>query len=294
MKPVLLALVLASVSVACPAAQTPPPSATVNGTAKGIVSGELPVFKTEGEAVDHFQKALEASKANSMKAIYSAFGINIEVGERDEGFTKMAPMMRMFAAQSGGLVKVDKCVGPKLGDTLLRAGYILLYEHGAGFVDASFIHAKEGWRVLNLHLNFNSDTDEMLKAVPGEYYLGGQTSAPVAAAAAPAGGKAPAPPAATPAKPGADPLPDWSAFSLVEPDENGGCTETIYVVNEHGAPATFEGNLRVGPGETVRFVHLIADDYRSHLTHSFQVPGRGPIPVRSVVVKGMAPYPEGD
>ena len=287
MKRLLLALVLASSRVACPAAQTPPQSATVNGSAKGDLSGELEAFKTEGEAVEHFQKALEASKANSMNAIYSAFGITLDASERNEEFTKMAPMMRLFTTQSGSLVKVDRCLGPKLGDSILRAGYILLYEHGFGFVDAALFHTKEGWRVLNLHLNFNSDTDEMIKAIPAEYYLGGQTPAVAAAA-----GKTPAP---TPTlKPASEPLPDWSAFSLVEPDENGGCTETVYLVNEHGAPTKFDGNLVVNPGETVRFVHIVADDYKKHLTHSFPIPGHAPVPVKSVVVKGMSPYPEGN
>ncbi len=145
------------------------------------------------------------------------------------------------------------------------------------------IHTEKGWQVFNVKLDFNNDTAEIVKAVPAEYYLGSQT---------PAAGKAPGP-AATPAKP-ADPLSDWSAFSLVEPDENGGCTETIYLVNERAAPTTFDGNLLVNPGETVRFVHIVADDYRKHLTRSFPVPGRGPVPVKSVVVKGMAPYLEGN
>ena len=153
-------------------------------------------------------------------------------------------------------------------------------------MDAALFHTKEGWRVLNLHLNFNPDTDEMIKAIPAEYYLGGQTPA-VAADKAPA-------PAPTPAKTTANPLPDWSAFSLVEPDDNGGCTETIYVVNERGVPATFEGNLVVNPGETVRFVHIVTDDYQKHLTRSFAVPGYGNVPVKNIVVKGMAPYPDGN
>ena len=152
MKPFLLALVLASFSVAGRGAQTEPPNTTVSGSAKGTFNGEPETFKTETEAIEHFQKALEQSKGGSMRAIYSAFGIVVDANEHDESFAKMAPMMRMFAAQSGALSKVDRCLGPKLGDTIQRAGYLLLYEHGFGFVDASLFHTEKGWRVLNLKL----------------------------------------------------------------------------------------------------------------------------------------------
>ncbi len=114
MKPLLLALVPAS----CAAAQTPPPNATVSGSVTGTFKGEPEVLKPEGEAISHFLKALEDFKGISMKAIYSAFGILMESGERNESFAKMAPMMKLFAEHSGSLVKVDKCLGPKLGDTI--------------------------------------------------------------------------------------------------------------------------------------------------------------------------------
>lgn len=280
MKTILLALVLASFSLVCPGAQTEPPNTALSGTAKGTANGEPEVFKTEGEAMDHYQKTLENSKGSSMKAIYSAFGIAPDAGSTDESFTKMAPMMKMFAAHAGTLVKVDGCLGPKLGNTLQRAGYILLYERGFGFVDTSLIHTEKGWRLLNLKLDFNNETSEILKTIPAEYYLTGQ--APAA--------KAPAnPPAST--KP-ANPLPEWSAFSLVEPNETGGCTETVYLVNERAAPTTFDGNIIVGPGEAVRFVRIIAEEYMKNLTHSFKVTGQGAVPVKPVVLKGMAPFPD--
>ena len=283
MKRTLLALVLASCGVVCQGAQTEPPNATVSGTAKGTFNGEPQMFPTEAEAVEHYQKALEDSKGGSLRAIYAAFGLTADTKEPDESAAKMVAMMRLFAAHSGALSKVDRCLGPKLGDTIQRAGYLLLYEHGFGFVDTSLLHTEKGWRMLNLKLDFNNDTEEITKAIPGEYYLGGQTPA--------AAGKTPAP---TPAKT-ANPLLDWSAFSLVEPDENGGCTETIYLVNERAAPTTFDGNLVVNPGESVRFVHIIAEDYLKNLTRSFKVPGQGAaVPVKPVVLKGMAPYPDGN
>ena len=281
MKTLLLALVLVSFSLACPGAQTEPPTTSLSGTAKGTAKGEPEVFKTEGEAMERYQKALENSKGSSMKAIYSAFGIFPDAREVDESFAKMAPMMKMFAAHAGTLVKVDACLGPKLGNTLVRTGYILLYEHGYGFVDTSLIHTEKGWRLLNLKLDFNNETGEILKTIPAEYYLTGQTSAPASK-----------PTVTAPPKP-ANPLPDWSAFSLVEPNENGGCTETIYLVNERAAQATFDGNILVNPGEAVRFVHIVADEYMKNLTRSFKVAGQSPVPVKPVVVKGMAPFPEG-
>ncbi len=286
MKRLLLALVLASSSLACPGAQTGPPNTVLSGTAKGTFGGEPETFKTEGEAVEHYRKALEDSKGVSMKAIYGAFGIVGDTDKPDESFTKMAPMMRMFAAHAGAMVKVDRCMGPKLGDTVQRAGYILLYEQGFGFVDTSLIHTDKGWRLLNVKLDFNNDTGELLKTIPGEYYLSGQQSAsapPIPAA------KPPPTPKATPAAP----LPDWSAFSLVEPDENGGCTETIYLVNERAVPTTFDGNIIVNPGESVRFVHIVAEEWTKNLTRSFKVAGQGSVPVRPVVLKGMAPFPDG-
>ena len=271
MKPILFALVLASFSLACPGAQTEPPNTSLSGTAKGTVNGEPELFKTEGEAMEHYQKALEKSKGSSMRAIYSAFGIVPDAREIDESFAKMAPVMKMFAAHAGTLVKVDGCLGPKLGDTLQRTGYILLYERGFGFVDTSLIHTEKGWRLLNLKLDFNNETGEILKTIPAEYYLTGQTPAAKAPASAPA----------TP-KP-ANPLPDWSAFSLVEP---------VYLVNERAAPTTFDGNILVGPGEAVRFVRIVAGEYMKNLTRSFKVAGHGAVPVKPVVLKGMAPFPD--
>ncbi len=285
MKRLLLALALASFSPACPGAQTEPPNTVLSGTAKGTFTGEPETFKTEGEAVEHYRKALEESKGASMKAIYAAFGIVGDSNVPDESFTRMAPMMRTFAAHAGALVKVDRCVGPRLGDTVQRAGYILLYERGFGFVDTSLIHTDKGWRLLNLKLDFNNETAELLKAIPGEYYLFGQQNPavpPIPAA------KLPPPPTPTPAAP----LPDWSAFSLVEPDENGGCTETIYLVNERAVPTTFDGNILVNPGESVRFVHIVAGEWTKNLTRSFKVAGQGSVPVRPVVLKGMAPFPD--
>ena len=64
-------------------------------------------------------------------------------------------------------------------------------------------------------------------------------------------------------------------------------------MNERAVPATFDGNLVVNPGESIRFVHIVAEDYLKNLTRSFKVPGQAvTIPVKPLVLKGMAPYPE--
>lgn len=133
-------------------------------------TGEIPPtskFETVTAAVDHYRERLSKTKTVSFQELYEAFG----VPKSDQaGLAERDASSKDLIGQAGNLVKVDVCLAPKLGDTIQRVGYILVYEHNIAFADTWMVHGPKGWQIAQVNFTAEMEIDKTFAAIPTVYF----------------------------------------------------------------------------------------------------------------------------
>ena len=110
---------------------------------------------------------MSKTKTVSFQELYEAFG----VPKSDQtGLAERDANSKALIEQAGSLVKVDVCLAPKLGDTIQRAGYILVYEHNIAFADTWMVHTPKGWQIARANFTSDMDIEKTFSAIPAVYF----------------------------------------------------------------------------------------------------------------------------
>lgn len=129
------------------------------------------LFLTPGEATEYYRKKLMQFKSDSFKSIFNMFGAPID--EQLENYVlTIDPVLAAFATQAGSLKKVETCRVRKLGKSIQRVGYLLVYERNIAFVEIWLLDCPEAekWRVFNLNFLFDPDTKKTMQTIPEIFY----------------------------------------------------------------------------------------------------------------------------